>query len=273
LQVTSYGKLRVVIHKNPAIYFLTVLVLAGSIALSVKLGKAAEIVVERDVTGHGTITITRSNLLGSTDTHTFELSRVQSIEICRGGPTTIVESVREHRGIIFCSLAVLLVDSAAVEVGSWEPYPFQNTAHVAAARDSLMSFIESRLPGTVRQRVGGFAGAMAVGLFAFFFLFIHLRLLCITRLDLSVRAEAAGASVLTRLRRPGFQVAEKQVHYVPMGWVTAVRCGQTGGILVEYSNGPEVRIPLPEMPERQRVKIRLFLEDIIMTHVRTAKKD
>ena len=43
--MTSYGKLRVVIHKNPAIYFLTVLVLAGSIALSVKLGKAAEIVV------------------------------------------------------------------------------------------------------------------------------------------------------------------------------------------------------------------------------------
>lgn len=271
--MTTYGKLRVVIHTNPVFYVLLLLVLAGSIILASTLGKAADLILQRDVTGQGTFRIVRSSILGDTNTHTFPLSRVQGMEVCQGGPTTVVESFREGRPVIFCSLVVVLRDSESVEVGSWEPYPFQHPLQVMAVRDSVNAFLESHVPGTLRARVGGFSGALTIAAFAFVFGLIHLRLLCIRKLTLAVRAEAAGASILTRLRRPGFQVAEKQVHYVPMGWVTAVKPGISGGILVEYSNGPEVRIPLPEMSERQRVKIRLFLEDIIMTHVRTAKRD
>jgi hypothetical protein len=269
--VTAFGKLRIVVEIRPAFYVLALLVLAGSVGLASLLGKTADIVIERGVTGPGTITIVRSNLLGRTDTHTFDLSRVQSIEMCEGGPTSIIPSVREGKPVIFCSLVIVLRDSASVSVGSWEPYPFQDAVHVLAARDSLSRFAESRLPGRVEARIGGFTGAIAVAVFALFFGLVHLRLFFMTKLTITVRPEAAGASVMTRLRRPGFQPAQKQVHYVPMGWVTAVRTGRSSGVVVEYSNGPEVRIPLPPMSDRTLIRARLFLEDMMMTYVRTTK--
>jgi hypothetical protein len=269
--VTAFGRMRLVIGIRPFFYFGVLVAFLGCALLAYRLGRKAELHLERNPGESGTLTVVRFDLLGRSDSMAIDFSRIEDFDICEDGPTSMVPAIREGRKSLFCSLMITLRDTLPVPVGAWMPFPFQQSSQLLALRDSLSGFVHSPGFGQINVTVGGFEGAMATAGLALGICLLLLRLFSITTLLISVRAEAAGASVVTRLKRPGFQPAETEVHYVPMGWVTSVRPGQSGGIVVEYSNGPEVRIPLPEMSDRLLVRVRLFLEDTIMTHVRTAR--
>jgi len=265
--------MKVTISTRPFAAFAVLVVLTGSALLAQALGRRADMIAQRRQSEPGTLTVIQSYLLGRSDSLVLDLPSIEQIDVCQGGPTSVMPAIREGRAPLFCSIMIVVRDSGTIHVGTWEPYPFQDEAHVVAVRDTLASFIRSGASGTVRASVGGFGGALTAGALALALGLLLVRFFGVTTLRMAVRAEAAGVSVITRLRRPGFLSMETEVHYVPMGWVTAVQRGPSGGILVTYSNGPDVRILLPTMSESLRVRIRLFLEDIIMTHVRTMTRD